>query len=143
LSSIEKQLNGLTPGSDLAHLEFFPSASLITRGKFKQYQKKKKENISDVKSQNTSISIFSNFSSLSFSRNGVNSLDKYIVSLENVSKITDIPFSIVKSIFRLIIDNLLKLKDHYNFNLDLKVGNLFIGKESIEFRPLENYHPKS
>lgn len=54
-----------------------------------------------------------------------------------MSKISDLDKSTVKMLFRIIISELLYLKDFYTFNLDCKIGIISITKDEISFRAFD------
>lgn len=54
-----------------------------------------------------------------------------------MSKISDLDKSTVKMLFRIIISELLYLKDFYTFNLDCKIGIISLTKDEISFRAFD------
>jgi len=66
--------------------------------------------------------------------NGSANPDKFIIKLEKVAKVTDIDAVLIKTIFRLMIENMLYLKDHFDLALDIKMGTLFLSKDIVEYK---------
>jgi len=51
-----------------------------------------------------------------------NTNSRFIITDAEISKISDLDKSTVKMLFRLLISELLYLKDYYLFNLDCRIG---------------------